>query len=381
MSIQFVDLQAQYQSIKKDIDSAINRVISKGIFIMGPEVQSFEKEMASYLKVDHAIGVASGTDALHLALLACGVGPGDEVITTPFTTPATTEVIKHCGAVPKFVDIDRKTYNIDPAKIEKRVSRKTKAIIPVHLYGQSADMDEILKIARKHKLKVIEDAAQALGTEYKGEKAGTVGHVGCLSFFPANTLGAFGDGGMVVTDDEEIAERVSILRLHGSPEPYRYVTDGFNSRLDALQAAILRVKLRHLGDWISLRNEKAIIYDRLLKKVTGIEIPYNQMGNRHSYNYYTICVSGGKQYRDELRDYLRTKGIHAVVFYPSSLHLQEPYKHLKFKNGEFEVSEWAQDRVISLPMYPELTEKQIEQIVDEIGVFTGGFKQKILIGP
>jgi dTDP-4-amino-4,6-dideoxygalactose transaminase len=381
MSIQFVDLQAQYQSIKREIDSAISRVVSNGIYIMGPEVQSFEKEMSSYLKVDHAVGVASGTDALHLALLACGIGSGDEVITTPFTTPATTEVIKHCGAIPKFVDIDRKTYNIDPSKIEKKVSKKTKAIIPVHLYGQTCDMDGIFKVARKRKLKVIEDCAQALGTEYKGEKAGTIGHVGCFSFFPANNLGAYGDGGMVVTSDEEIAEKVRILRLHGSPEPYRYVTDGFNSRLDALQAAILRVKLSHLGEWISSRNEKAIIYDRLLKKVIGIDTPYNQMGNRHSYNYYTICVSAGKQNRDELRDYLRAQGIHSVVFYPGSLHLQEPYRYLKFKKDEFEVSEWAQDRVISLPMYPELTEKQIEQIADEIRSFVGEYKPKIQVGP
>lgn len=381
MNIQFVDLKAQYQSIKWEIDSAINRVISTGIYIMGPEVKSFESEISSYLKVDHAIGVASGTDALHLSLLACGIGGGDEVITTPFTTPATTEVIKHCGAVPKFVDIDSRTYNIDPSKIEKKVSKKTKAIIPVHLYGQSVDMDGILKIARKYKLKVIEDCAQALGTEYKGEKVGTIGHVGCLSFFPANNLGAYGDGGMVVTSNEEIAEKVRILRLHGSPEPYKYVTDGFNSRLDALQAAILRVKLKYLSDWISSRNEKAIIYDRLLRKISGIKIPYNQMGNRHSYNYYTICVEGGKKYRDEFRDYLRTKGIHAVVFYPSALHLQEPYRHSKFKNNEFEVSEWAQDRVISLPIYPELREKQIEQIVDEIRSYTGDHKQRILIGP
>ncbi|MCJ7616042.1 MAG: DegT/DnrJ/EryC1/StrS family aminotransferase [Desulfobacterales bacterium] len=371
MSIQFVDLQAQYQSIKEEIDAAINRVISKGIYIMGPEVQSFEEEMASYLKVDHAIGVASGTDALHLSLLACDIKAGDEVITTPFTAPATTEVIKHCVATPVFVDIDPKTYNIDPSKIEKKISRKTKAIIPVHLYGQSCDMDKIMIIARKYKLKVIEDCAQALGTEYKGDKVGTLGHVGCLSFFPANNLGAYGDGGMVVTKDKQIAEKLRILRLHGSPEPYKYVMDGFNSRLDALQAAILRVKLKYLDEWISLRNGNAIIYNRLLENVDGINTPFKQQGDRHSYNYYTICVTGGKLKRDELRDYLRQQGIHAVIFYPSSLHLQEPYKHLKFKKDEFKVSEWAQDRVISLPIYPELTEKQIKQIVDEIRNFIG----------
>jgi len=381
MIIQFVDLIAEYQSIKEEIDGAISRVISRGIYIMGPEVQSFEEEMASYCGVDYAVGVASGTDALHLALLACDIKAGDEVITTPFTAPATTEVIKHCGAVPVFVDIDPKTYNIDPSKIEKKVSKRTRAIIPVHLYGQSCNMDEIMKIARRHNLKVIEDCAQALGAEYKGEKVGSIGHVGCLSFFPANTLGAYGDGGMVVTNNEQIAEKVRILRLHGSPEPYRYVTDGFNSRLDALQAAILRVKLKYLGEWISLRNEKAIIYNRLLERVSGIDIPYKQEENRHSYNYYTICVSSGKLNRDKLLGHLRKQGIYAVVFYPSSLYLQEPYKGLKFKKDEFKNSEWAQDRVISLPMYPALTEKQINQIVGEIRNFTSGFKQRIEIGP
>jgi dTDP-4-amino-4,6-dideoxygalactose transaminase len=375
MNIQFVDLAAQYKLIKEEIDAAISRVISKGIYIMGPEVQSFEEEMASYLGVDYAVGVASGTDALHLALLACDIKAGDEIITTTFTTPATTEVIKHCGAVPVFVDIDPKTYNMDPSKIEKKVSRKTKAIIPVHLYGQACDMDEIRKIARKRKLKVIEDCAQALGTEYKGEKAGSIGYVGCLSFFPANNLGAYGDGGMVVTDDEDIAEKVRILRLHGSDEPNHYVMDGFNSRLDALQAAILRVKLKHLGEWISLRNEKAIIYNQSLENIDGIDIPFKQEGNqhsRHSYNYYTICVSSEKLSRDELRNHLRAHGIHAVVFYPSSLHLQEPYKRLKFKKKDFKVSEWAQERVLSLPIYPELAEKQIKQIVGEIRNFTSG---------
>jgi len=341
---------------------------------MGPEVQSFEEEMASYLKVDHAIGVASGTDALHLALLACDIKAGDEVITTPFTAPATTEVIKHCGATPVFVDIDPKTYNIDPAKIEKKVSRRTKAIIPVHLYGQSCDIDRIMVSVRKHKLKVIEDCAQALGAQYKGDKVGRLGHVGCLSFFPANNLGAYGDGGMVVTKDKQIAEKVRMLRLHGSPEPYRYVMDGFNSRLDALQAAILRVKLEHLREWISSRNAVAISYNRLLENVSGIDTPYSEKGNRHSYNYYTICVTDGRKKRDALLDHLRQQGIHAVIFYPSSLHLQEPYKHLKFKKGEFKVSEWAQDRVLSLPIYPELTDKQVEQIVGEIHNFMGGLK-------
>jgi dTDP-4-amino-4,6-dideoxygalactose transaminase len=213
---------------------------------------------------------------------------------------------------------------------------------------------------------VIEDCAQALGSEYKGEKVGSIGKAGCLSFFPANSLGAYGDAGMVVTNDEEIAKRVRTLRFHGSDIPYNYVTDGFNSRLDALQAAILRVKLGHLGEWISLRNEKAIIYNRLLEGVSGIDAPYKQEETRHSYNYYTICISGEKLNRDELKNHLKTQGIQAVIFYPSCLHLQQPYRHLKVKKNEFKVGEWIQDMVLSLPLYPELTEKQIKQIVGEI---------------
>ena len=374
MIIHFVDLQSQYQSIKPDIDKAVRRVITSGMYIMGPEVQSFEQEMTSYLKVKHAIGVASGTDALHLSLLACGIKPGDEVITTPFTTAATTEVIKHCDATPAFVDIDPQTYNIEPSKIKNKVSRRTKAIIPVHLFGNPCDMDQIMVIARKHNLKVIEDCAQALGTEYQGSKAGTLGDIGCLSFFPANNLGAYGDGGMVVTNDELVAQRVRTLRLHGSPEPYRYTMDGFNSRLDAIQAAILRVKLGYLGQWITARNAVAINYDRLLENVEGIDVPFKQPGNRHSYNYYTICVKGGKEMRDGLRDHLKQKGVHTVTFYPVSMHLQEVYSHMKFKKNEFPVSEWAQDRLLSLPIYPELAPQQGDYIVDEIKSFLAGPK-------
>ena len=372
MNIPFVDLRAQYQSIKKETDRAVSRVLSRGIYILGPEVQAFEEEMASYCGTDHAVGVASGTDALHLALLACGIKPGDEVITTPFTFVATTEVIKHCGAKPIFVDIDPKTYNIDPAKIESKISQKTKAIIPVHLYGQPCNMDEIMKIAKKHKIKVIEDCAQALGAEYKGKKVGSIGDVGCLSFFPSKNLGAYGDGGMVITKNEEIAEKVRMLRVHGANEPYKYSIDGFNSRLDEIQATILRVKLEHLDEWVGLRREKAALYDRLLEPIEGIDPPYADKDGKHSYNYYTACVTGTTLSRDELRNHLKERDIMTMVYYPLSLHLQEAYKEFKYKKGDFKNSEWAQDRVISLPMYPALSEEQISKVAEEIVTFSSG---------
>jgi dTDP-4-amino-4,6-dideoxygalactose transaminase len=372
MNVPFVDLRAQYQSIKDDIDVAINKVIAGGIYIRGPEVQAFEEEMALYCETTYAVGVASGTDALHLALLACGIKPGDEVITTPFTFAATTEVIKHCGAKPVFADIDPKTYTIDPAKIASKVSRKAKAIIPVHLYGQSCEMDPIMEIARKKKLLVIEDCAQALGAEYKGKKVGSIGDVGCLSFFPVKSLGAYGDGGMVITDSEEIAEKVRMLRIHGAKEPFKYVLDGFNSRLDEIQAAILRVKLKHLDKWIELRGIKASTYDQLLNKVDGVDIPFAVRTNKHSYNFYTICVTSNVVDRDGLQDYLRKEGIQTVIYYPLSLHLQEPYKELRHKKGDFKNSEWAQERVISLPIYPELSEEQIERVINKIDLFISG---------
>ena len=354
MNIPFVDLRAQYQSIKEDIDAAISKVIAGSIYIRGPELQAFEQEMASYCGTAYAVGVASGTDALHLALLACGIKKGDEVITSPFTFVATTEVIKHCGAKPVFVDIDPKTYNIDPTKIKAKVSRKTKAIIPVHLYGQPCDMDPIMEIAREKKLRVIEDCAQALGAEYKGKKVSAIGDVGCLSFFPSKNLGAYGDGGMVVTNSEEIAEKVRMLRVHGAKEPYKYVLDGFNSRLDELQAAILRVKLRHLDKWIGLRRVKALVYDELLNNIDGVDAPFTSDGNKHSYNYYTVCVTSDGIDRNKLKDHLRREGIQTMVYYPLSLHLQEPYKKFHHKRDDFKNSEWAQERVISLPMYPEI---------------------------
>jgi len=364
--IPLVDLKAQYNSIKAEIDTAIHSVIQNGQFILGPEVKAFEDEMAAYCGTKYAVGVASGTDALQLALLAYSIKPGDEVITTPFTFIATAESIAKCGAKPVFVDIDPKTYNIDPAQIELKVTRKTKVILPVHLYGQPAAMERIIEIAKRHNLKVIEDCAQALGAEYKGKKVGSLGHAGCLSFFPSKNLGAYGDAGMVVTNDAAIAETVRMLRVHGSKETYRHVMHGFNSRLDALQAAVLRVKLKHLDRWNELRRNRTALYTRLLSQVGGIAPPYFEEHIKSSCNYYTIRLQGARLNRNELRKHMESKGIQTMIYYPLSLHLQEVYRYLSHKPGDFPHSEQAQEQVLSLPMYPELSEEQIEEIMKEI---------------
>jgi len=414
MTIPLVDLKAQYDSIRDELDAAINRVVQSGQFILGPEVKAFEDEMAAYCGTKYAIGVASGTDALHLALIACGIKAGDEVITTPFTFIATAESIAKCGATPVFVDIDPKTYNIDPEKIEQylqsgqitthqspgsplprreRTKVRVKAILPIHLYGQPAAMERILDIAGKHNLKVIEDCAQALGAEYKGKKVGSLGDAGCLSFFPSKVLGAYGDGGMVVTNNPEIAETVRILRVHGSKTTYQHVMHGFNSRLDALQAAILRVKLEHLDRWNELRRSKAALYSRLLTPLDGISTPHIAPYARHVFNYYTIRInnsvqsrstviaspdyigtwqsqSQSKPTRNILQQHLNSQGIATAIYYPLSLHLQEVYKYLKYKSGDFPQSEQAQEQVLTLPMYPELSEEQIEEVAKTIRKFT-----------
>ena len=366
MKIPLVDLKAQYNSIRGEIERAIQKVIEGGQFILGEEVEALEKEIAHFLGVKYAVGVASGTDALQLALLACDVKPGDEVITTPFTFIATAEAITQCGARPVFVDIDPRTYNIDSSKIEPAITKRTKAILPVHLYGQPADMDSILELARKYGLKVIEDCAQAFGAGYKGKKVGSMGDAGCLSFFPSKVLGAYGDGGMVITNAPEIAEKVNMLRNHGSKQKYYYLIPGFNSRLDELQAAILRVKLRHIEKWISERRRKAAFYVRLLKGVEGVETPYEAPWGFHMFNYYTIRVRNG---RGELQKSLASHGIATAVYYPLSLHLQEVYRSLGYKSGDFPRSEQAQEQVLSLPIYPELEEKQVEEITKVIKDF------------
>lgn len=372
MSIPLVDLKAQYLSVKDEIDDAIHRVVEGGQFILGPEVEALEREIAGYLGVRYAVGVASGTEALQLALLACGIKPGDEVITTPFTFIATAEAITQCGGRPVFCDIEPKTYNLDPAGIEAKITERTAAILPVHLYGQPCDMDPILDLARSYHLRVIEDCAQAFCAEYKGKKVGSLGDAGCLSFFPSKVLGAYGDGGMVVTDDAEIAEKATMLRNHGCKQKYYHIIPGFNSRLDSLQAAVLRVKLGHLDEWNELRRQKAALFSQLLSQVNGVEPPFVAPYARHIFNYYTIRLDRSRVDRSRLSKHLKAQGVATAIYYPLSLHLQQVYEPLGYRDGDFPASESTQEEVLSLPIYPELTEEQIQGIVDAIQQFARG---------
>lgn len=370
MNIPLVDLKIQYQTIKTEIDTAIQRVLEQTDFILGEELVLLEKEIAQYCGTKYAVGVASGTDAIVLSLFALGIGKGDEVITTPFTFIATSEAICRVGAKPIFIDIDEKTYNIDPEKIEdyfrqsagKRQQAIVKAIIPVHLYGLPCEMDSIINIAKLYNLKVVEDCAQALGSEYKGRKVGSLGDIGCLSFFPGKNLGAYGDGGMIVTNDAKVAERIKMLRNHGSKTKYYYLLHGFNSRLDTLQSAILRVKLKHLDKWIEQRCQNALYYNQLFSR-TGIIAPNPPNYVKHSFNYYTIRI---KNFRDKVQKNLQKEGIATAIYYPLSLHLQEVYGYLDYKKGDFPVSEQVQDEVLSLPMYPELKIEQIKKVVEAL---------------
>jgi len=366
MKIPMTDLKAQYESIRPEIDEAISGVVREGRFILGPDVKALEDEMAAYLGVRYAVGVASGTEALLLALIGLGIKPGDEVITSPFTFIATAEAITQCGATPVFADIDPKTYNINADEIEPSISEKTRAILPVHLYGQAAAMEPVLYLAEKYNLRIIEDCAQALGAEYRGRKAGSLGDAGCLSFFPSKILGAYGDGGMIVTSNPELAEGLFMLRNHGCRDKSYHITPGFNSRLDSLQAAILRTKMKHIDNWIGRRQKNAESYARFLSGIEGIELPCTAPGNSHAYNYYTIRLDTSRIDRDELREHLNFRGIATSVYYPLSLHLQGVYQPLGYQTGDLPESETAQEQVLSLPMYPELTVTQIEYIAGVI---------------
>lgn len=364
MKVPFLDLKRQYSAIKKEIDEAVFSVLSNTQFILGPEVKSFEEKVAAYCGTKFAIGVASGTDALLLSLRACGVKLGDEVITASFSFFATAGVISRLGAVPVFVDINPETYNINPDQIEKKITPKTKAIMPVHLFGQCADMDPITDIAKKHNLKIVEDAAQAIGAEYKGEKAGAIGDFGCFSFFPSKNLGGVGDGGMVVTNNPDMAEMVRILRVHGSKPKYYHSVVGYNSRLDTIQAAILSVKLRYLDDWTKKRREHAEVYNSAFKDL-DIITPKEESFNYHIYNQYTIAVKN----RDELRNYLKEKQVGHDTYYPVPLHLQECYKFLGYKKGDLPVSERKAGEVVSIPIYPELAKEEQEYVISTIKEF------------
>jgi len=364
MKVPFLDLKRQYATIKKEIDEAVFSVLSNTRFILGPEVKSLEEKVAAYCGTKFAIGVASGTDALLLSLRACEVKSGDEVITASFSFFASAGVISRLGANPVFVDIDAETYNINPNEIEKKITKKTKAIMPVHLFGQCADMDPIMDIAKRNNVKVVEDAAQAIGAEYKGRKAGTIGDFGCFSFFPSKNLGGAGDGGMVVTNDPEMAEMIRILRVHGSKPKYYHSTIGYNSRLDTIQAAILGVKLDHLDDWSKKRRKHAKVYDSAFKDLDMVT-PKEESFNYHIYNQYTVAVKN----RDELRKYLKEKEIGHDSYYPVPLHLQECYRFLGYKKGGLPVSEEKAEEVVSIPIYPELTEEEQEYVISTIKEF------------
>lgn len=361
--IPLLDLKAQYASIKTEVDGAIKRIVEAQNFIMGEDVKLLEKEVARYCGTKFGVGVSSGTDALILALKAIGVGAGDEVITTPFTFMATAGAISNVGARPVFCDIDPATYNIDPKAAEKAVTKRTRAIMPVHLYGQCAEMDEILRIAKANKLKVIEDAAQAIGAAYKGRRAASMGDIGCISFFPGKNLGAFGDGGMVVTNNAEYAEKISTLRVHGSSKRYIHSIVGTNARLDNLQAAVLRVKLKYLDRWAASRQQNARIYNELFKG-SGVITPYLPAYNTHVYHQYVIKVESSK--RDALLNSLLKNNIEARVYYPVPLHLQECYSSMGYRRGDMPRSEEAADSTLALPVYPELARDDISYTADAI---------------
>lgn len=362
MNISQVDLKAQYGLIKKEINKAILGVLKNCSFILGENVRRFEEEFADFCEAKYAVGVGNGTDALYLAVRACGIRKGDEVITVPNTFIATVEAITLNRAKPVFVDIDPRTFNIDVAKIEKAVTNKTKAIIAVHLYGQPVNMVSIMKVAKKYSLKVIEDAAQAHGAAYRGRKVGGLGDVACFSFFPGKNLGAYGDGGAVVTNNREIADQVRKLRNHGRTEKYMHEFEGVNSRLDELQATILRVKLKYLSKWNKARRHCAELYNRYLKNVKGIKVPFILSWTTPVYYVYTIRAKE----RDKIQKGLKEKGIATGIYYPLPLHLQPAYKYLGYKTGDFPETEKMANEILSLPMYPELSKEQIKFVADSI---------------
>ncbi len=357
-----VDLKIQYEAIKEEINNAVLGVLQSTHFILGPQGKELEEEVAAYHGVKHAVAVASGTDALHLALIAAGIKRGDEVITTPFTFIATAEAASYIGAVPVFVDIDPKSFNMDISKIEAAITKKTKAVLPVHLYGQPVEMDGLMQIAKKHGLKVIEDCAQSFGAEYRGKKTGTFGEFGCFSFFPSKNLGGYGDGGMVITDDTKLAERLLSLRNHGSHVRYFHDEIGYNSRLDEIQAAIIRVKFKHIDEYNVKRRNNALLYNKHLS-AAGIQTPSEQNGTKHVFHQYTIKVKNRDAVKKKLDDGKITS---SMIYYPVPLHLQTAYKDLGMGPGSLPKAEQVALEVLSLPMYPELTEAQIKQVADAV---------------
>ena len=368
MTVPFVDLRIQYLSIKEEIDEAVARVFDNTAFVLGREVEAFEAAFAEYTGARFCIGLSNGTGAIQLALMACGLGAGDEVIVPANTFFATAEAVSTAGATPVFVDADPASYNIDVSKIEAAITERTRAIIPVHLYGQAADLDPIFKIAERRGLIVMEDAAQAHGSLYKGRRVGALGRAGCFSFYPGKNLGAYGEGGAVVTNDEEVARRVRLLRDHGSAQKYHHEIIGYNFRLEGIQGAVLNVKLRHLDRWNKLRRQHAARYAELLRE-SGLRLPREISYAEHVYHLYVVQSDG----RDALQQTLNESGVQTGINYPIPIHLQPAYASLNYRRGDFPEAERQAVRVLSLPMFPELTDEQIMQVAEaalksEVGV-------------
>jgi dTDP-4-amino-4,6-dideoxygalactose transaminase len=365
MEIPFLNLKVQYESIKDEINAAIQQVLDTCAFAGGPFVEQFEREFAKFCHSRKCVGVGSGTEAIWIALLALGVRPGDEVITVPNTFIATAEAISFCGATPVFVDIDEQTYTINPEKIETAITPKTKAIIPVQLFGQMADMDPILEIAKANNIFVIEDACQAHGAEYKGKKAGAIGDAGCFSFYPGKNLGAYGEAGAVITNDLKLAEKMAMLRDHGQSQKYQHLMIGWNARMDGIQGAVLKIKLKYLFAWNEARRKNAKTYNDLLSDIGGVVTPVEKSYGRQVYHVYAIRVPN----RDGLISHLYKEDIHCGIHYPVPIHLQNAYIKMDCKHSDLEVSKKVAAEIVSLPMFPELTEDQISRVVNGIKIF------------
>ncbi len=365
MKVPFLDLKSQFREVEQEVLPMMKEAMENALFIGGPQVTGFEEEFGAFCSSKYCVGVNSGTDALRFALLAAGVGSGDEVITVPNTFIATTEAISQVGARPVFVDIDGDTYNMDVSRIGEAITPRTRAIVPVHIYGQPADMDPILEIAQQSNLVVIEDACQAHGALYKGRRAGSMGLAGCFSFYPGKNLGAYGEAGAVVTQSEEMADKMRMIRDHGQAKKYYHDLEGYNGRLDAIQAGVLRIKLKRLEAWSQARRQNAGRYNELLSRIEGVTVPVEPGGYRHVYHLYVILVED----RDALQDYLGEKGIATGLHYPVPLHLQKAYAGQGYEAGAFPVTERVASRVLSLPMFPELVKEQVEYVADCIGQF------------
>ncbi len=364
MTVKFLDLGQQYRAIKDELDAAVIATLESSIFVLGPEVEAFEREFAAKHDVAHGIAMHSGTAALHLAMLALGVGPGDEVIVPAMTFTATAAAVCYCGATPVFADVDPKSHTLDPASFEERITPRTKAVIPVHLYGQPADMDPIMDVANRHGIAVIEDAAQAHLARYNGRPVGGIGRISCFSFYPGKNLGAYGEGGLAATEDAELAHKMRLLRDWGQARKYDHEMLAYNYRMDSIQGAILRVKLRHLEGWTEARRARAALYQSLLQ-AEGVEVAQELPGRRHVYHIFSLFHPE----RDRLRRHLADQGIETSLHYPVPLHLQKPYAHLGYREGEFPASERVGREQLSLPLYPELGEAEIERVAAAVRAF------------